>query len=70
MKNSNLFTQTELKSLEERLKGSKKDPTGIFASRIKPKIKELFEWFKRRNELKKLIQPSVPRRNKRKGTGG
>ena len=56
MKQSKIFTTTELKSLDDRLKGSKKDKTGIFASRIKPKIKELLEtWFPKKKELKKVM---------------
>ena len=52
-----LFTDAETKSLNERLKGSRKDATGIFASRIKPKIIELLEvWFPRKTELEKAIK--------------
>jgi hypothetical protein len=52
---SNLFTPTELKALNQRLKGSKKDPTGIYAARVKPKIIELLSWIKRKKELERLI---------------
>ena len=53
---SKLFTKAELKEIERRKKGNKADKTGIFSSRVKPKIIELFEWFKKRKELKKLIK--------------
>ena len=54
---SRIFTKYELKSLNERFKGSRKDPYGTFASRVKPKIKELLEWFKLRKKLEKLVKP-------------
>ncbi len=54
--NSKLFTKAELEEIERRKKGDKSDKTGIFSSRVKPKIIELFEWFKKRHELKKLIK--------------
>ena len=54
MKQSKLFTKAELKSLNSRFKGSKKDKTGIFAARVKPKLIELLEWFKSKTEIKKL----------------
>ena len=53
---SKIFTEAEHKSLKDRLKGSKKDTTGIFSARVKPKIIELFEWFNKRKELNKLIE--------------
>ena len=55
MKESKLFTKAELDSLNKRLDGSKKDPTGIFASRVKPKLIELIEWFKIKAKIKKLL---------------
>ena len=54
---SKIFTDAELKSLNKRIKGEKKDLTGIFSGRVKPKILELFEWFKRKKELEKAIEP-------------
>lgn len=57
MKQSKIFTTTELKGLNDRLKGSKKDHTGIFGGRIKPKIIELLDvWFPKKKELKKVIE--------------
>ena len=52
---SKLFTKAELKEIEKRKKGDKTDKTGIFSARVKPKIIELLEWFRKRKELKKLI---------------
>ncbi|MEK6878038.1 MAG: hypothetical protein AABY22_00440 [Nanoarchaeota archaeon] len=52
---SKIFTNAELKALNERIAGSKKDSTGIFSGRVKPKIFELLGWFKERNQLKKLV---------------
>ncbi len=56
MQNSKLFTKAELEEIERRKKGDKSDNTGIFSARVKPKIIELFEWFTKRKELKKLIR--------------
>ena len=53
---SKLFTKAELEEIEKRKKGNKADKTGIFSARVKPKIIELFEWFTKRHELKKLIE--------------
>ena len=55
MQQSKLFTKAELQEIERRKKGDKADKTGIFSSRVKPKIIELLEWFTKRKELKKLI---------------
>jgi len=57
-----IFTNAELESIEERKKGNKEDVTGIFAGRVKPKIKEIFKLFDSRKELLKLIPPSAPSR--------
>ena len=53
---SKIFTQAEIKALDNRIKGSKKDPTGIFAARVKPKIIELLSWFKKRKILERLVK--------------
>lgn len=54
--NSKIFTETEHNCLKERLTGSKKDTTGIFSARVKPKLIEMFEyWFPKREQLIKLI---------------
>lgn len=54
---SKIFTQAEQESLQERLKGSKKDNTGIFSARVKPKITEMLEhWFPQKRQLKKAIE--------------
>lgn len=56
MRQSKLFSDGELKAMEERKLGYRLDKTGIFANRIRPKILELFEWFKKRKELLKLVE--------------
>jgi len=56
---SRIFTNKELEVMEDRkneVKGSRTDPTGVFASRIKPKIIELLDWFSKRKMLKMLIK--------------
>lgn len=53
---SKIFTDSENESLKERLKGSKKDPTGIFNARVKPKIREMLEhWFPIRKQLREIV---------------
>ena len=54
---SKIFTKAEIKAFNIVSKGDRTDPTGIFTSRIKPKILEILDWFKRRKELEKLIKP-------------
>ena len=56
MQNSKLFTKAELEEIEIRKKGNRADKTGIFSTRVRPKIIELLEWFTKRKELKKLIE--------------
>jgi len=68
MQQSKIFTKREQKEFETRLKGKKKDYNIWY--RVKPKLLELLELFKKKKQIEKLIQPSVPRKNKRKGTGG
>ena len=50
-----IFTIAEYQSLMNRLNGSKKDKSGIYSARVKPKIKEMLEWFSKKEELEKLI---------------
>jgi len=65
MERSKIFTATELKVFEIRMKcKTKSDRTGIFYTRIKPKILELFEWFKKRKELQKALEP-IKRKHKK-----
>lgn len=54
MKSSHIFTTAELKALKEREAGKKADPTGIYASRVKPKLKEILTWNK--NTIKRLLK--------------
>lgn len=53
---SKIFTPAELIAIEEVKKGNRKDPTGIFTSRVKPKIIELLEWFGKKRELEQLLR--------------
>jgi len=65
---SNIFTEAEHKSLKNRLNGSKKDNTGIFSARVKPKIIEMLKhWFPQKKQLQKLIAPAPKRKNKKGG---
>jgi len=68
MNPSKLFTPTEQEEFELRLKGEKKNYKIWY--RVKPKLLELLELFKLRKKITKLIQPSIPNRKPRKGTGG
>ena len=53
---STIFTKAEQEALNRRLEGSKADPTGIYSSRVKPKIKELINtWFPMRKKLDRLV---------------
>ena len=56
MRKSKLFGEKELELLEARIKGNKKDPTGLWSRKVKPKVKEIVEWKPRINQLKKLIE--------------
>ena len=53
MKQSNLFTKTELEELNLRLKGDKKNYKIWY--RVKPKLIELSHWFKLKAKIKKLL---------------
>lgn len=54
---SKIFTNAEHIALSKRLNGDKRDPTSIYASRVKPKLKEMFEvWFKKKDEIEKLLE--------------
>jgi len=57
MRHSKLFGEKELILLEKRLKGDKKDPTGLWARKVKPKVIELVnEWIPRQKQLNKIIK--------------
>ena len=56
MKQSRIFTNTELKALDQRFAGSKKDSTGVYSGRVKPKLIELLRWFERKKDIENLIQ--------------
>lgn len=54
---SKIFTDAEVESLNNRLSGSKVDKTGIFSSRVKPKIKEILDvWLPKKKQLQKAVE--------------
>ena len=68
MRQSKLFGEKELILLEKRIKGDKKDPTGLWSRKVKPKVAEILsQWLPRKNQLKKIIKPedSSKRKNLR-----
>ena len=54
MKESKIFTPTEQKEFERRLKGEKKDYRIWY--RVKPKLEELLKLFEIKNKIKKLLE--------------
>ncbi len=54
MQPSKIFTPTEQKEFERRLKGEKKDYKIWY--RVKPKLIELLELFKLKKKIKKLLE--------------
>ena len=54
---SRIFTQAELKSIEQIEKGNRNDEQGLFYGRVKLKIIEMLEfWFKKRKKLEGLVK--------------
>lgn len=51
---SKIFTQAELKSIEEREQGNKADKNGLFSRRVRPKIEEILSLDLKR--LRRLIK--------------
>ncbi len=51
-----IFSNKELGMIEDRKKGDRKDPHGIFSQRIRPKIIEILTWFSKRKMLRMLIE--------------
>ena len=57
MRQSKLFGEKELILLEKRIDGDKKDPTGLWSRKVKPKVIEMVdEWMPRRKQLKKVVR--------------
>ena len=54
MKPSYIFTTAELKVLNQRLNKDKSDRTGLWTSRIKPKLEEILTWNK--NTIQRLLK--------------
>lgn len=58
MRKSRIFTNRELQEITIFQDGNRKDKNGIFCSKVRPKIKELFDvWFPKKKELQQLIRP-------------
>ena len=56
---SKIFPDCEYKLIQKRLFGDKSDRTGLFCSRVRPKIIEMFEiWEKQKTELLKIVEES------------
>ena len=56
MRQSKLFGEKELLLLNKRIEGDKKDPTGLWSRKVKPKVIEMVnEWMPRRRELRKIV---------------
>jgi len=57
MKDSKIFTKGELKTIEEFQEGNRRDKNGTFCNRVKPKLKEMQEyWVPNWKKIKKLIK--------------
>lgn len=53
---SKIFTKAEIVALEKRFQGDKSDTTGIYSSRVKPKLIELLNvWFPKKTKIKKTV---------------
>jgi len=52
-----IFTHAEMEAITQRLKGNYKDPTGIYAARVRAKLKEIQAWHtpRLRIQLKNLL---------------
>jgi len=52
-----VFGEKELILLEKRIDGDKKDPTGLWSRKVKPKVIEIVnDWIPRKRQLKKVIR--------------
>ena len=61
MRQSKLFGEKELLLLEKRFEGDKKDPTGLWSRKVKPKVIEMVkEWMPRRQQLRKIVSEIRP----------
>ena len=53
---SRLFTDAEYDLMKSFDKGRRKDPTGLMAGRIRPKIKEMLDvWFPLKKNLRRYL---------------
>lgn len=66
MKNSRIFSKSEITEIERRKDGDYSDKYGLFSSRIRPKINEILEvWIPKKKELKRLIEPKRKKKDSR-----
>lgn len=64
---SDIFPDKEYRIIQERLSGEFTDKTGIFSSRVRPKLIEMFEvWFMQRKKLLKMVEESYRKKKKEK----
>ena len=57
MRQSKVFGEKELILLEKRIDGDRKDPTGLWSRKVKPKVIEIVnDWMPRKRQLKKVIR--------------
>lgn len=57
MKDSKIFTTSELKEINRQEKKDYSDKFGLFSARIKPKIVEILEiWIPKKKDLRRLIK--------------
>ena len=65
MRQSKLFGEKELILLEKRIKGDKKDPTGLWSRKVKPKVTEIVnQWLPRKKELERIVKPETSPKRK------
>jgi hypothetical protein len=68
MRESKIFSELELESLDTRMQGDKKDVNGVFAGRVKPKVKEIVNvWCPLKKDLKKLIKKNKKKKVQKNG---
>ena len=57
MRQSKVFGEKELILLEKRIDGDKKDPTGLWSRKVKPKVIEIVnDWMPRKRQLKEVVR--------------
>ena len=62
---SKIFTDAEYAALENRINGNNTDKTGIYSSRVKPKIEEIINnWIPKQKILKKLMNNDLNKKER------